>query len=414
MRPALGDSTDYLIQTVTVAESEQEAAMARWASITLAVLGALYVGAVCLLRPSIRSVVAIVSEATKVVAHTPRSSDAARLAGGAPRPHRLRHHRAHRCAHRPHPTASPRRRRPRRIRASWRSGVSHRRVGARHHRLLPQLPSTTPRRIGRLHRLLPATPSTVCTSRRTGTPRAACPTVLSPSARMRCVRPRGASSSPLWGAPFNAPWTCTPAPPPTGSFIAPTHRTAVLRAALVASVRHSPLPSAASRSARSSSLWRSSFACLRIRRRSQRQLPGRDSRPQLILRCTRLCPVLSVDQVHHLVRLVLVALSGDSAACKDTWRSSLRAGRARQNRPALLLPPNAAAYNSLRRRRLPSRRPAGAACIPRHARVRAASVHTPRLRRLVLPLSASRRRACRDRTDRSRRPRVARKLAGSI
>ena len=71
VRAAIDGSSSYLVQTVATAESEQDAAMARWAALILALAGGVYVCVVCMLRSAIRSVVAIVREATGVVAHTP-------------------------------------------------------------------------------------------------------------------------------------------------------------------------------------------------------------------------------------------------------------------------------------------------------------------------------------------------------
>ena len=71
LRGAVSGSTDFLLSNFDVAESAHEASIARWAAFTFGIIGLLYIVLLCVLRDAIRSVIAIVQEATKVVAYSP-------------------------------------------------------------------------------------------------------------------------------------------------------------------------------------------------------------------------------------------------------------------------------------------------------------------------------------------------------
>lgn len=68
---ALAESETFVITTVATAESEGEMQLSKWAAIILGTLTALYVCLICCLRGAIVKVVAVVTEATKVLAAQP-------------------------------------------------------------------------------------------------------------------------------------------------------------------------------------------------------------------------------------------------------------------------------------------------------------------------------------------------------
>lgn len=68
---ALGHAESFAVSTIASAESESEAQLARWAAVVLGIVAMAYVLLICCMRRSIVRVVAIVSEATKVLAAQP-------------------------------------------------------------------------------------------------------------------------------------------------------------------------------------------------------------------------------------------------------------------------------------------------------------------------------------------------------